>query len=153
MSNNTFPNKELVKNNEFLGRRAFGDVLANGRGREQPGEFRITLFMDNRLNENQSFVDLSLDRLGVGAASKKVRRFLTPQCTSQGNESGNEFHGWAQIKKDKIKGYNIIPTPDGEINPYHADLDRSKIENRTHAETLAGYLCFLASKDMVEPIL
>ena len=143
MSKKSYPNIETIEDKEILGRRAFGkNIFLN----ESSNHIRMEVFFDNRI-EN----DLSLDRLGVGEAFKKILKKLIPLCEQHQSVISKEFKGWAQLKKEQLKQHQVIPTPIYEPeelkNIYHADLVREKYRDKELAETLAFALAYIASSN------
>jgi hypothetical protein len=143
------PDPNEIKPSETIGRRVLGKGFAGPGAKVPEGFFKITVFMDSRLNE-----DLSFDRLGERGVDKSVTKFLTPLGVDQGQTLAppQEFSGWAAIPMAKLNFVTLRPTPTDEPhNPFHADLSREDFRGRSQAETLAFRLAILAGKAIVAP--
>ena len=144
------PDPDEVKPSESIGRRVFGKGWLAGPDAKGPqGYFKITIFMDSRLDQ-----DLSFDRLGETGVDKRVTRFLTPLGVDQGQTltPPKEFSGWAAISMARLDFATVRPTPTDEpCNPFHADLSREGFREKVQAETLAFRLAYLAGNEIVAP--
>lgn len=135
------PPPEISKK-EFLGRRAFGsDVGFTDRG---VTHYEPDLFMDERPGS-----ELSFDRLGIRERDfVETAEWLLPYCEEIAKKGATTFKGWARILVRDLKELRVSPTePEGEENPYHAELDRSKYYDEELRYTLAFRLCTLCAKN------
>ena len=143
------PDRDEIKPSETIGRRVFGNPFAGPGAKVPERHFKITVFMDSRLDQ-----DLSFDRLGERGVDRCVTGFLTPLGVDQGKilAPPKEFSGWAAIPMAKLDFATVRPSPtDDPYNPYHADLDRERFRERDHAEMLAFRLAVLAGTAIVPP--
>lgn len=131
---------EQISQKEFVGRRAFGSKVFQSEP-DNVLHYRINVFMDHRLNTG-----LSIDRLGVRTACRKVLDLLLPLCDDMANVRSKEFAGWAQIKVEDIASKIDVTPAVCENNPYHAEIDRSDHTTKGALRSLAFELCVQASK-------
>ena len=122
-----------------MGRRAFGSKVFDKS--EQGLQYRVNVFQDDRIGTGLSF-----DRLGVRRVEKDVLSFLCPLCDEMAKKKATGFVGWVQIHVQDIK--NMIKSTDAvnEVNPYHAEVDRSEYKTLPALRALAFQLCVYASK-------
>ena len=131
---------KIISAKEFVGRRAFGSRVFDRSQSVLP--YKIDIFLDNRKG-----VNLSVDRLGVRQPSRDVVEFLVPLCDSSADKRSSKFVGWAQIEVRQIMHLGVHATEAiDEINPYHAEISRSKHDTNKSKRSLAFELCVHASK-------
>lgn len=99
--------------------------------------------MDDRLGTG-----LSVDRLGMKQTDQDVvGSVLVPLASAMGVKRNLPFTGWAQLPVSEIKMTKVEATPpEGEDNPYHAEINRDDCDNTSAAYFLAFMLSVIAGQ-------
>lgn len=129
---------------EMVGRRAFTTKL-----RQPNGHYKADVFLDDRIGTG-----LSMDRLGIRPAdAEKVTKELMPLCEAMATKRERPFTGWAQLRVSDVPKLVVEATEaDGEVNPYHAEVNRDNCTDQNHLYMVAFMLATMASMhEFVEP--